>query len=253
MADTEHSTSALLPLLNNIFDAHSKPGVSARALYVFLGLNPTVYARWTKKNILQNDFAVEHIDWEGTLPDVEYSISKGLGGQTAQDYALSIDFAKRLAMMTRSAKGEEARLYFLACERIAMQASAPRALSTAEMFLAQAHLNVELEKRTSALEAVVQQQAIQLAAIGERQPPQDKVRIEDWLRRHSKPFLPREVLRQLRSACRDQEDADMFRPDGHDFPVPYFSPYTIAIAYEQVTRQLSFLIREESRHYGCRR
>ena len=43
----------------------------------------------------------------------------------AQDYGLTLDFAKRLAMMTRSERGEQARTYFLNCERIAMEAMAP--------------------------------------------------------------------------------------------------------------------------------
>lgn len=40
-------------------------------------------------------------------------------GNKITDYVLSIDFAKRIAMMARTEKGEEVRRYFLACEKLA--------------------------------------------------------------------------------------------------------------------------------------
>ena len=39
----------------------------------------------------------------------------------ARDFVLTLDFAKRLAMMTRTAQGESVRRYFLHCEKIAKQ------------------------------------------------------------------------------------------------------------------------------------
>lgn len=107
----------IMPLLSHAFEGETKPGVSARTLYAFLGLNPATYARWVKRNILLNQYALENADWEGIQPTVEYRRETSRGGQKAEDYALSIEFAKRLAMMARSVKGEEARQYFLACEK----------------------------------------------------------------------------------------------------------------------------------------
>jgi len=37
------------------------------------------------------------------------------------DFILTLDFAKKLAMMTRTAQGESVRRYFLHCEKIAKQ------------------------------------------------------------------------------------------------------------------------------------
>ena len=109
----------LIPLRANIFQQPTRPGVSARDLYVFLALHPGAWAKWTKKNIVTNPYAVEHEDWEGLQPQVVNRVNTEVGGRPTQDYVLSIEFAKKLAMMARSAKGEEARTYFLECERIA--------------------------------------------------------------------------------------------------------------------------------------
>src|SRR5262245_59511518 len=109
----------LIPLLPDWFDDYTKPGVLASALYEFLELNPTNFARWTQKNIVNNPYATEHEDWEGFLPNDENRPAIDLGGRPTQDYVVSIRFAKKLAMSTRSAKGNEAQEYFLACEGLA--------------------------------------------------------------------------------------------------------------------------------------
>lgn len=149
----------LIPILQQSIDHQSKPGVSARFLYEFLGLNPTAYARWAKKNIVNNAYALEHLDWDITRPDVEYRIEARSPGQLSQDYALSIDFAKRLAMMARSAKGEEARQYFLTCEKTALAAPS---LPTLHDPVAQAlmHLLIDHDATKYRLAAIEQDNAL---------------------------------------------------------------------------------------------
>lgn len=98
--------------------------VSARELYEFLGFNITHWKRWYKKNILDNTFAIENQDWEG------FAIMAN--GNETQDFALSIDFAKRLSMLARTDKGEQIRQYFIECERKVAQ---PKQLSARELAL----------------------------------------------------------------------------------------------------------------------
>jgi hypothetical protein len=119
-----------------------------------------------------------------------------------------------------------------------------KAMTTNEMFLWQAQINVEMEQKLLAQGEQIAALQEQVTAITDRQPPAGKSRIEDWLRRQSKPYLPKDVLAHLRAACREHEAPELFRPDGFDYPLPYFSHDTIAAAYEQVTRQLSFFARE---------
>lgn len=83
--------------------------VSARSLYEFLGYDKSQWKRWYEKNIIKNTFAIENQDWEG------FDIMSN--GNETKDFALSLDFAKRLAQMARTEKGEEVRDYFIECER----------------------------------------------------------------------------------------------------------------------------------------
>lgn len=113
-------------------------------------------------------------------------------------------------------------------------ASPPRQLTTAEMLLEQAKVNVELERRQTALEA-------KMDALAERKPPEGKLRIEDWLRREAKPYLNKDLMRLLRAACNQRETPAVFRPEGIDWPLRYYTPATLDAAYEEVTRQLTLL------------
>lgn len=83
--------------------------VSAKDLYDYLEYNVAHWTRWYKKNIENNPFATEGVDWEG--------FTLRVSGNETKDFALTIEFAKKIAMMSRTEKGEQARNYFLECER----------------------------------------------------------------------------------------------------------------------------------------
>jgi anti-repressor protein len=94
-----------------IFEENGKKAVSARELYESLGLNKAVWSRWYKTNITENSFAIEGEDWIG--------FNMMLNGNESQDFTLSIDFAKKLVMLARTAQGERIRNYFIHCEKVA--------------------------------------------------------------------------------------------------------------------------------------
>jgi len=85
--------------------------VSARDLYQKLGYDLSQWARWHKKNIVSNSFAIENEDWVGFD-----TMSRG---NKTKDFVLSLDFAKRLSMMAKTEIGEKYRRYFIKCEEIA--------------------------------------------------------------------------------------------------------------------------------------
>jgi len=85
-----------------------------RNLYEFLGLNLSHYSAWCKRNILNNPFATEGIDY---IPFRFESENPKIGGRLTTDYKLTSDFAKQLSMTVKNERGQEARKYFIACEQ----------------------------------------------------------------------------------------------------------------------------------------
>lgn len=83
--------------------------VSARELYEGLGLVRNVRTRWEKKNIIENEYFKENVDWTSVQHDV--------AGNKTIEYVISLDFAKHLAMIARTPKSHEYRQYFIECEK----------------------------------------------------------------------------------------------------------------------------------------
>jgi anti-repressor protein len=95
--------------LIKISDYNGKKAVSARDLYNFLEI-VTPFHKWMPR-MLEYGF-VESIDWTKlSVENQSFNI----------DYALSIDCAKEISMLQRTDKGKEARLYFIAMEKVALQ------------------------------------------------------------------------------------------------------------------------------------
>lgn len=86
---------------------------TARALYSFLELRPGNFARWCKSNITENQFAEEGTDYLRLFLDEETPTG---GKIQREDYRLTASFAKKLSMMAKSEKGEQARKYFVKVE-----------------------------------------------------------------------------------------------------------------------------------------
>lgn len=82
---------------------------TARKLYSFLELAQGQFSRWAKTNIIDNSFAVENEDYWGFDIDVE--------GNKTVDYKITAHFSKKLSMLSKSERGEQARNYFIGCEQ----------------------------------------------------------------------------------------------------------------------------------------
>lgn len=86
---------------------------SLKNLYTFLEINPSNYSKWCKRNIIDNPFAIENVDY---IPIRIYD-ENHKGGRPTYDYKLTSDFAKQLSMTVKNERGQEARKYFIACEQ----------------------------------------------------------------------------------------------------------------------------------------
>ena len=81
---------------------------TARRLYEFLELNPRNYSHWCKRNILENEFAEEKVDfWAIVVKD-----ERNFNPKPTQDFKLTAHFAKKLSMKGSGERAEQAREYF---------------------------------------------------------------------------------------------------------------------------------------------
>lgn len=95
--------------LITISNDNGEQKVYARELYLGLGLDKSNWARWSKKNIRENEFYRENIDWVGVRHHDE--------GNEITDFIITLEFGKHIAMMARTEKSHEYRNYFIQLEK----------------------------------------------------------------------------------------------------------------------------------------
>ena len=127
-------------------DIDSEGMTTARKLYEFLQLAQGQFSRWAKKNIEENEFFEENVDWWG------FDIVSN--GNNCKDYRLSSEFAKHLSMESHSARGKEARQYFVAIEDKVKQKAIDRTQLSPQMqmfyAIADGQAKMELEQKRQA-------------------------------------------------------------------------------------------------------
>lgn len=89
--------------------------INSRELYTELGfVNKTNYSKWIKKSIADYNF-IENEDF--LLVQMDEQNRNGSGGSNKIDYIITVDMAKELAMLSKTAKGREIRKYFIKVEK----------------------------------------------------------------------------------------------------------------------------------------
>lgn len=129
---------------------------TARALYEFLEMDRSHFSRWAEKNIENNEFYEENVDWWG------FAIVAN--GNECKDYRLTTDFAKHLCMESHSAKGKIARQYFIKVEDKAKEMVINRSqLSSQLQFsysLLEEQARMELEQKRQAAQIAKVEQTV---------------------------------------------------------------------------------------------
>ena len=87
---------------------------TASNLYAFLELDPKNFSHWCTRNIKNNRFAIENEDY---IVFVFENENPKTGGRPKTDYKLTSEFAKKLSMTGNTERHEQARSYFIACEK----------------------------------------------------------------------------------------------------------------------------------------
>lgn len=86
---------------------------TARKLYQFLELKPANFSHWCRRNITNNEFAEENIDFIRFV----FKDETPTGGKVERvDFKLTSKFARKLSMTQKNYKGEIARDYFTTLE-----------------------------------------------------------------------------------------------------------------------------------------
>jgi len=134
--------------LIKITEKNGQQLVSVRELYEFLGYDKSQWKRWCTKNIINDEFFVEGVDY------TRFDIMSN--GNETFDIAAKIDMSKELSMLARNEKGKQARKYFIAVEK---RATALPAMTEMEMIakiaqsqVDQQKINKEIEQRIKAIE-----------------------------------------------------------------------------------------------------
>ncbi len=118
---------------------------TATKLYGFLELNPSNYSKWFKKNIIENQFAEENVDYFRFV--LKYESGDNFSKER-QDACLTASFAKKLSMMQKNQKGEAARNYFVGIENGAKKLTREKVYATKATSLGEiASFNKEMDKR----------------------------------------------------------------------------------------------------------
>ncbi|CAE6906848.1 Putative Phage anti-repressor protein [Pseudomonas marincola] len=86
---------------------------SARDLYICLGVT-TRFNDWVSRRVAEYGF----IEGQDFSMVTQKRVTKGRGGdRRSQEYSLSVDMAKELAMVERTEAGRRIRRYFIDCEK----------------------------------------------------------------------------------------------------------------------------------------
>jgi len=101
----------IIEISKQIIGAEETNSVNAREIHEYLGVK-TVFANWIQRAIKKYDF-LENVDYMVIAKN-----GKNLkGGRPIQEYIVTIDMGKELAMLENNAKGKETRKYFIAVEK----------------------------------------------------------------------------------------------------------------------------------------
>jgi len=139
----------------------NKGMITAGKLFDFLGMDRSNFSRWFRTNIIGNDFAEENTDYFLFVMNDEHK------GHASQDARITASFAKKLSMQSKTAKGEQARQYFLKVEEKLKEAAHHTVpMTVPEQIQLLAMGNVELNQKVDNLDKKIDRLELDLPILG---------------------------------------------------------------------------------------
>jgi anti-repressor protein len=140
----EKAAEKMQELIKINVNEEGKQLVSLRELYKGLGLQRTNFNSWVETNILKNDFFKENFDWTRCMVNIQ--------GNECLDFAISLEFAKHIAMMARTKKSHQYRNYFIECEKKVQAIQYPKLSKELQAIFSIDAKQQELDGRITTLE-----------------------------------------------------------------------------------------------------
>ena len=122
MTNIVDQTETLIPVTTA---EDGSPAVLGRALWEWLEVKER-YNDWFRR---MSEYGFTEGQNYSTLFPVAGATRGFVPGGNRKDHLLTMDMAKEVAMIQRTEKGKQARLYFIECEKRAKAAAAPSELS----------------------------------------------------------------------------------------------------------------------------
>lgn len=151
-----------------ILNEGGKKTVNARELHGFLESKQD-FSDWIKKRIEKYSF-IENEDFSINL----WKTSEG--GRPKVEYHISLDMAKELSMVENNEKGQQARRYFIECEKKAQEVKHPAELTRIEIL----QMAIDSEQRALALEVKLEAQRPAVEFVKTLQACKDSMKIGDF-------------------------------------------------------------------------
>lgn len=168
MSEIQNITPGLVP----VGEYKGRQAASGRELHAFLGVT-TRYDTWFGR-------MVEYGFDEGQ--DFCSILGESTGGRPSTDHALTLDMAKELAMLQRTDRGKQARLYFIEVEK---RAQAPVELSTLQI--------IELAREAELARIAAVERAVVAEAFKEDIELNDGLTVRDFHKKYFSEHREREV------------------------------------------------------------
>ena len=183
------SSSSLIPTFNGKLDGYEQPLVNARDLHEFLQVE-TPFHKWIQRRIHDHNFA-ESLDFIGTDKFVR-TVAGFMGSRdiAVQEYHLTVDMAKELAMLENNERGRQARRYFIGIEKQS-RAQFVQAMQLREALLKSNEVwgaimryktlglnHTEIARLLQSSTSVVRKQVRQLEALGYLIPPHNLAQLQ---------------------------------------------------------------------------
>jgi len=140
--------TSLVPVFNGELEGRYQQLCDARDLHAFLGIGRD-FSNWIRGRIEHFGFA------EGQ--DFSPILAKSTGGRPGQEYHLTLDMAKELAMVENNDQGRQVRRYFIAMERQARESRGAAYLTVSQQLAIHRQVPVLLAKLKAETSPAVRQ------------------------------------------------------------------------------------------------